>query len=146
MVRDDIDRTHSRTCAHNMHGKDKEGHTWWSIGCGKRCIECPTEVRCPPSINSVEVNRASANGRIQKLQLFIRGSAISGAPIIIGIIQLANPTKARHNRPEHHNQAMHGHLIKNSGLTICNRSKSSARITSANTPPVNMAKLNHQIH
>ena len=36
----------------------------------------------------------NAKGKIQKLKLFIRGKAISGAPIIIGIIQLANPTKA----------------------------------------------------
>lgn len=35
-----------------------------------------------------------ANGSIQKLQLFIRGSAISGAPIIIGINQLARPVNA----------------------------------------------------
>jgi hypothetical protein len=34
-----------------------------------------------------------ANGRIQKLQLFMRGSAMSGAPIIIGIIQLASPRR-----------------------------------------------------
>ena len=35
-----------------------------------------------------------ANGRIQNDQLFMRGSAMSGAPIIIGTIQLARPTKA----------------------------------------------------
>jgi len=33
-----------------------------------------------------------ANGRIQKLQLFMRGRAMSGAPIISGICQLASPT------------------------------------------------------
>ena len=37
---------------------------------------------------------AKAKGRIQKLRLFMRGSAISGAPIIMGISQLAKPTKA----------------------------------------------------
>ena len=35
-----------------------------------------------------------ANGKIQKLKLFILGKAISGAPICIGTNQLANPTKA----------------------------------------------------
>ena len=35
----------------------------------------------------------NANGRIQKLKLFMRGSAMSGAPTCSGIIQLARPTK-----------------------------------------------------
>src|SRR5690625_7868107 len=48
----------------------------------------------PPGINNVDRSIRNAKGRIQKLQLFIRGSAISGAPIISGIIQLANPTNA----------------------------------------------------
>ena len=47
----------------------------------------------PPSMNSVDSSMAKANGRIQKLQLFIRGKAMSGAPIIIGTSQLASPTK-----------------------------------------------------
>ena len=37
---------------------------------------------------------AKAKGRIQKLKLLSRGNAMSGAPIISGIIQLAKPTKA----------------------------------------------------
>ena len=41
----------------------------------------------------VDANNRKVGGRIQKLQLFMRGNAISGAPIIIGISQLANPTK-----------------------------------------------------
>ena len=36
----------------------------------------------------------AAGGSSQKLQLFIRANAMSGAPIIRGIIQLAKPTKA----------------------------------------------------
>ena len=35
-----------------------------------------------------------ANGRIQKLKLLRRGSAMSGAPSCIGIIQFANPVHA----------------------------------------------------
>ena len=48
----------------------------------------------PPSTNSEIVNNEKANGKIQKLQLLSRGNAISGAPIIMGTIQLASPTKA----------------------------------------------------
>ena len=47
----------------------------------------------PPSINKVLTSIKVANGSSQKLILFMRGNAISGAPIIIGISQLASPTK-----------------------------------------------------
>ena len=41
-------------------------------------------------------NRVNANGMIQKDQLFMRGKAMSGAPIINGIIQFAkSPYSAR---------------------------------------------------
>ena len=49
-----------------------------------------------------------ANGRIQKLKLFMRGSAMSGAPTCIGIIQLARPDPGRHHAAEDHDQRMHG--------------------------------------
>ena len=48
----------------------------------------------PPSINRVDANIKNAGGKSQKLKLFILGSAMSGAPIIMGISQLASPTKA----------------------------------------------------
>ena len=48
----------------------------------------------PPGRNRVSSSRVKANGRIQKDQLFMRGIAMSGAPICSGIIQLARPTKA----------------------------------------------------
>ena len=41
-----------------------------------------------------ESNKIAAAGNNQKLILFIRGNAISGAPIIIGICQLARPVNA----------------------------------------------------
>src|SRR6185312_16455499 len=47
----------------------------------------------PPGMNSVDSSMQNANGRIQNDQLFMRGRAMSGAPIIIGIIQFARPTK-----------------------------------------------------
>ena len=45
-------------------------------------------------MNNDESSMKKANGRIQKLKLLSRGSAMSGAPIIIGINQLASPTNA----------------------------------------------------
>ena len=48
----------------------------------------------PPCMKSEDRSMKKANGRIQKLKLFSRGSAMSGAPIISGTIQLARPTKA----------------------------------------------------
>ena len=45
-------------------------------------------------MNSDASNIRKAKGRIQKLQLFILGSAMSGAPIISGTIQFASPVKA----------------------------------------------------
>ena len=50
-------------------------------------------------MNSVETSMPKATGRIQNDQLFILGNAISGAPIIIGIIQLARPTNAGMTAP-----------------------------------------------
>ena len=54
----------------------------------------------PPSIHKVERSIENANGIIQKLQLFILGKAISGPPIIIGIIQLAKPVNAGITTPK----------------------------------------------
>ncbi len=48
----------------------------------------------PPSMKKVAISSVKANGRIQKLQLFMRGSAMSGAPTISGTCQFAKPTKA----------------------------------------------------
>ena len=45
-------------------------------------------------MKNVESRSANANGRSQKLQLFKRGRAMSGAPIISGTIQFAKPTVA----------------------------------------------------
>jgi len=46
----------------------------------------------PPGMKNVDSSRMKANGRIQNDRLFKRGSAMSGAPICIGIIQFARPT------------------------------------------------------
>jgi hypothetical protein len=77
--------------------------------------------------------------------LFIRGSAMSGAPIIIGIIQLASPTNAGMTAP---NTIISACIVvielKNSGCTNCSPGCiSSLRMTSAIVPPMkNMMRLN----
>ncbi len=45
-------------------------------------------------MNNVLSSMVPANGSIQNDQLFMRGNAMSGAPIIIGTIQFAKPTNA----------------------------------------------------
>ncbi len=98
-------------------------------------------------MNRVETSSRKAAGNSQKLKLFIRGSAMSGAPIISGIIQLANPTKAGITAPKTITRpCMVVIWLKNSGWTICRPGwNSSARITMANEPPNrNAQKLNHR--
>jgi hypothetical protein len=48
----------------------------------------------------VLMSRSIAKGRIQKLMLLSRGSAMSGAPIINGICQFASPTAAGMTTPK----------------------------------------------
>ena len=95
-------------------------------------------------MKNVESNIVNANGRIQKDQLFILGSAISGAPIIIGIIQLASPTNAGITAPKIMIKAC---IVVNwlniLGAMNCKPGENNfERITSAITPPVkNMTRL-----
>ena len=53
----------------------------------------PTPV-APPGTKNETTSSVAANGSSQKLQLFRRANAMSGAPIIIGICQFAKPTNA----------------------------------------------------
>ena len=95
-------------------------------------------------MNRVETRIRKAQGSSQKLQLFIRGRAMSGAPTISGNIQLARPTKAGITAPNTMiRPCMVVIWLKNSGSTICRPGwNSSARITIAMLPPSrNMAKL-----
>ncbi len=86
----------------------------------------------------------NATGRIQNDQLFMRGNAMSGAPIIIGIIQFARPTNAGMTAP---NTMISACIVviwlKNSGCTNCRPGCiSSVRMTSAIAPPMkNMTRL-----
>jgi hypothetical protein len=83
-------------------------------------------------MNSVrQQQQVKANGMIQNDQLFMRGSAMSGAPIISGTIQLARPTKAGITAPKIITSAcMVVIWLKNSGSTSCRPGwNSSARMT-----------------
>jgi hypothetical protein len=87
----------------------------------------------------------NAKGRIQKLKLFMRGSAMSGAPTCNGIIQFARPTNAGMTAPKIMISACIVVIeLKNIGSTSCRPGlNSSARMTIAISPPTkNMVRLN----
>ncbi len=79
-----------------------------------------------------------AKGRIQKLKLFKRGSAISGAPTCIGIIQFASPVQAGMTAPKIISSAcMVVMLLKNCGSRNCMPGlNSSRRMSIAMVPPM----------
>ena len=100
--------------------------------------------RPPPGTNSDPSRSVKANGRIQKLKLFMRGSAMSGAPTCIGIIQLASPTKAGMIAPKIMTSPCIVVMVLNSaGSRNCIPGlNSSARISIANEPATkNMVQL-----
>ncbi len=80
----------------------------------------------------------NANGRIQKLKLLRRGSAMSGAPTCIGIIQFASPVHAGMIAPKIMMRAcMVVRELKNCGSKNCSPGwNSSSRISIAAPPPM----------
>ena len=89
----------------------------------------------------------NANGSIQKLQLFSRGRAMSGAPTIIGTSQFANPTKAGMIAPKIMISAcIVVNWLNRCGSITCSPGwNSSARIPMARNPPTkNMMRANHR--
>jgi hypothetical protein len=80
-----------------------------------------------------------AKGRIQNDQLLSRGSAMSGAPIISGIIQFAKPTNAGMIMPKTMISAcMVVIWLKKSGFPNCRPGwNSSSRMYMAIAPPTN---------
>ena len=77
----------------------------------------------------------------------MRGKAMSGAPICIGISQFAKPTKAGMIAPKTMIRPCSVVIwLNSSGVTTCMPGmNNSARITIAMKPPVrNMMKLNHR--
>ena len=98
-------------------------------------------------MNRVDASIKNPGGRIQKLQLFMRGSAMSGAPIIIGIIQLAKPTNDGMIAPNTMTKPCKVVIwLKKPGSTNCIPGwNSSARMIMAKVPPNrNMANENHR--
>ena len=92
----------------------------------------------PPGTNSDDSSSVNANGRIQKLKLLRRGSAMSGAPICIGIIQFASPVHAGITAPKIMMSAcMVVMELKNCGSKNCRPGlKSSSRMSIAMKPPM----------
>ena len=69
-----------------------------------------------------------ANGRIQKLKLLRRGSAMSGAPTCIGICQFARPVHAGITAPKIMSSACIVVIeLKNCGSTNCRPGWNSSR-------------------
>ena len=96
-------------------------------------------------MNSDRISSENAATSSQKLKLFMRGSAMSGAPICIGIIQFASPTVAGITAPNTMMSACTVVMVlKKPGSTSCRPGmKSSARTTRAMLPPTrNMIRLN----
>ena len=93
------------------------------------------------------MSRVAAGGSSQKLQLFSRGKAMSGAPIIRGICQFARPTKAGIAAPKIMTRAWTVVIwLKKCGVTTCNPgTNNSVRMMSAINPPMmNITKENHR--
>jgi hypothetical protein len=92
----------------------------------------------PPPVKNVDSSSRNANGRIQKLKLFMRGSAMSGAPTCSGIIQFARPTHAGMTPPKIMTSACIVVMeLKNCGSRNCRPGlNSSARIAMAIRPPI----------
>ena len=81
-------------------------------------------------MNSDRISSVNADTSSQKLKLFMRGSAMSGAPICSGIIQFARPTVAGMTAPNTMTSACTVVIVlKKPGSTSCMPGmKSSARI------------------
>ena len=91
----------------------------------------------PPGTKNEAVSMMAATGSSQKLKLFMRANAMSEAPICMGIIQFAKPTKAGMMAP---NTMMRPCMVVNwlnsSGRKNCRPgSNSSVRSSRASVPP-----------
>src|SRR3990167_9540386 len=82
-----------------MHRQDGEIHAHAGLH-RKRRIQRPAPAGPPPGTKREIISNVAAGGSSQKLQLLSRGSAMSGAPIIIGINQFASPVKAGMTTPK----------------------------------------------
>ena len=73
--------------------KSMAGPGWPEVENGGYSVQPPPGPQPPagPGINSEINSKSKDGGRSQKEMLFMRGNAMSGAPIISGTIQLAKP-------------------------------------------------------
>ncbi len=104
----------------------------------------------PPGTKKPISSSVNANGSSQKLKLFMRGSAMSGAPTCSGIIQLASPTQAGMTAPKIIASACTVVIeLKNAGSRNCMPGlNSSARIAIAIAPPtknITQAKIRYSV-
>jgi hypothetical protein len=101
----------------------------------------------PPGMKKLPTSISAAGISSQKLRLFMRAKAMSGAPICSGTIQFAKPTKAGMIAPKTMiRPCMVVNWLKSSGFTNCRPGwNSSARMPSASRPPImNIVKLNNR--
>ena len=92
---DDVDRAHDRGHAEDVHREDRRGPCPCPAAMVSGGIHRPAHARRHrPARTATTISSDAAGGSSQKLQLFMRGNAMSGAPICIGISQFAKPTKA----------------------------------------------------
>ena len=147
--RDDVDRAHDRRGAQDVDGEDRHVDRDALLD-DERRIERPA--RGGGAAGHEERGDAAGSRRArasQKLQLFMRGNAMSAAPICIGMSQFANPTNAGMIAPKTITRPCTVvRELKNSGLRNCSPGwKSSARMSSAIVPPMkNMMSENHEVH
>ena len=91
-----------------------------------------------PARRACTSSSVKANGRIQKLKLFMRGSAMSGAPTCSGISSSPARPRPASRAPKIMNSACMVVIeLKNCGSTNCRPGwNSSARMTIAIAPPM----------
>ena len=93
--------------------KDHERQTVARPGVESGGYRVQPEAGPPVGMNSVLSSRVKANGRIQNDQLFMRGRAMSGAPIISRYHPVGQTHESGHDGTEDHHQCVHGgHLVE----------------------------------
>ena len=132
---------------HDVNGKDEQGRAVAAVLGGQGGIEGPARTGAASSINRLDRRMRKANGRIQKLQLFMGQRHVRG-PNHDGDQPVGEAGEGRHDGTKDHDKAVYrGHLVENrAGSTSCSPGwNSSARITMAMAPPVkNMVRAKHR--
>ena len=102
----------------------------------------------PPGTKNEPTSSSAAGGSSQKLKLFMRANAMSGAPICSGIIQFAKPTNAGMIAPNTMiSPCIVVNWLKNSGSTNCRpglEQLGADASAPARRPTRNMVNENHR--